>query len=94
MQELQLSISDEAFQAAQELAKEQGYASTEGFLNDLVTKSLLEEENFDSLFTPERLAVIKASSDGIKAGDPVYSQEEVLNMIAEKRRAWDEANPQ
>ena len=93
MHKLQLSISEEAYVAAQAQAKEQGYASTEVFLNDLLTKSLLDEANVENMWSPERIRQIKEASADIAAGGRTFTVSEVRDRIAEQRREWDRTNP-
>jgi hypothetical protein len=58
MQEVKIRITDDACVTAQERARLEGFGSTEVFLSDLVVNSMIsEEDNYDHLFTSERLAI-------------------------------------
>ena len=93
MQEVKIRITDDAYVTAQERAKLEGFGSTEVFLSDLVVNSMIfDTDNYDHLFTPERIAIIDAAAAEALTGKGV-TVEEIREIFKEKRRAWQENHP-
>jgi hypothetical protein len=85
----QIQLDTKVFEVAQRRAADEGYASVDAYISDVVVQdSNDEDENFDHLFTPERIAKLKQSSDEVKAGGKTYSMEEVRHQLEEQRRSW------
>ena len=66
MHQVQRDLTDQA----KRREVEAGFKSVDEYIADLVTDDLTEQtENFDHLFTPERLAIIDKAAAQIKAGE-------------------------
>ena len=83
-----VQLNDQIFDAAQRRAADEGYASVNEYIADVVTHDLSDAENFYHVFTPERLAELEKISAEIKAGGKTYSIDEVREHFATKRNAW------
>jgi hypothetical protein len=85
----QIQLDDQVFKAAQRRAADGGYSSVDEYITDVVVHDLSEEtDNFDSLFTPDRIAELDRVSAEIKAGGKTYSLAEATEHFENKRIAW------
>lgn len=85
----QVQLDAKVFEVAQRRAADEGYASVDDYISDVVVQdSSNKAENFDFLFTPERIAKLKQVSDEVKAGGKTYSIEEVRHHLEEQRKTW------
>jgi len=70
MHQVQLELTDQLYDQAKRRAVEAGFKSVNEYIADVVSDDLTEQtENFDHLFTPERLAIIDKAAAQIKAGE-------------------------
>lgn len=85
----QVELSDQAFEAAQRRAAEGGYSTVEEYIADIVACDVSGAgQDFDHLFTPERLAELERISTEIKAGGKTHSMGEAREHFDKKRKAW------
>jgi hypothetical protein len=64
----QVELPDQVFVAAQRRAIDQGYASVEEFISEVISEELVGPPDVQSLFTTERLAKIDAAIEQVNAG--------------------------
>jgi hypothetical protein len=83
----QIQVDDQLFQVAQLRATEAGFRSVDEYVADLLQHELLEHENLDRYFTPERLATIDAAAAQIAAGQGL-TMEQVDAELARRREEW------
>jgi len=84
----QVQLNDKVFDAAQRRAADGGYTSVDEYIADVVIGDLNGVENFDHLFTPERIAELETISAEIKAGGKTYTIDEAQEHFETKRKAW------
>lgn len=65
-----------------------GYASVDDYVTDMLREDLANTQNFDHLFTPERIAKLDQIVENIEAGGSLYTQEEVDAHFKSRRDAW------
>lgn len=84
----QIQLNDHLYQEALRRATEAGFSSVDDYVADVLQHDLLEEtENFDHLFTPERLAHIDGAAAEIDAGQGLTS-DQVDAELAKRRDEW------
>ena len=86
----QIQLSDQLYQVAQRRAAEAGFGSVDEYVADMLQQDLEDQsENFDHLFTPERLAHIDRAAAEIDAGlgIPAEQVREHFRKKRAKRRA-------
>lgn len=92
MHQLQLYLNDQLYKKASRRAVEAGFKTIEEYAADVLASDLQDDtENFDHLFTPERLAHIDEAAAQIKAGQS-YTMEEVREHLATYRADWIQKN--
>ena len=80
----QIQLSDQLYQEAQRRASASGFVTVDEYVADVLQHDLREEtEDFDSLFTPERLAHIDQAAAQIDAGQGIPA-EQVRNYFRRK----------
>jgi hypothetical protein len=85
----EVRLDDQVFKVAQRRAADAGYSSVDEYIANVVIHDHSEEsDNFDHLFTAERLAQLDQISAEIKAGGKTYSVAEVREHFERKRKAW------
>ncbi len=89
MRSLQLQLPDPVYDEVQRAANAAGFADLETYVVDPISQ---ETENFDHLFTPERLAIIDRADAEVKAGH-FRTMEQYEARLAEMKTAWKKANP-
>ena len=78
MHQVKLELSDQLYEQAARRAAEVGFKSVDEYIVGVVSGDLAEDaENFDHLFTPERIAHIDAVVAKVKAGGKTHSADEV-----------------
>jgi hypothetical protein len=88
----QIQLNDQLYQEAQRRAAEAGFGSVDEYVADVLQHDLEETENFDHLFTPERLAHIDLAIAQIEAGQGLTS-EQAKAELAKRRDEWLRQNP-
>ena len=89
----EIQLSDQLYSQAQSRAAKAGFKSVDDYVADVVAGDIAAEaENFDSLFTPERLAHIDRVVAKVKEGGKTYSMDEVRDQLAENREKWLKEN--
>ena len=72
----QIQLNDQLYQVAERRASAAGFVTVDEYVADVLQHDLDEEtENFDCLFTPERLANIDRAAAEIDAGQEVPSEQ-------------------
>jgi hypothetical protein len=85
----QVRLADNLYKEAEQRATEAGFASVDEYVADVVSNDLHDDpENFDHLFTPERIAHLERASAEAKAGGKTYSVEEVKEHLKQNRQEW------
>jgi PHD/YefM family antitoxin component YafN of YafNO toxin-antitoxin module len=82
----QVQLNDQLYLEAQRRAAEAGFSSVDEYIAEVVQQDLLEPENLDHFFTPERLAHIDRAAAQIKAGES-YTSDQVREHFRQKRDA-------
>jgi hypothetical protein len=84
-----VQLGDNLYREAERRAKEAGFESVDAFVADVVSLNLHDDpDNFDHLFTPERIAELERISAEMKAGGPTYTPQQVRAHLDEVREAW------
>ena len=83
----QVQLADDLYKSAQQRAKAAGFSSVDEYVSDVLSHELSEVENFDHLFTPERLEHINAALAECKAGKYLTS-EEADAVLGRQRAEW------
>ena len=85
----QIRLPDHLYKEAHRKAADAGFASVDDYVADVVSHDLHEaNEDFASLFTPERLAELDRISAEMKAGGKTFTMEEMQEHLEEKRKTW------
>lgn len=71
----QIQINDQLYQDALRQATANGFGSVDDYVISFLKNDSQVEENFDHLFTPERLAKIDAAIAQLDAGQTISSEE-------------------
>jgi hypothetical protein len=93
-----VQISDRLFRKAVRRAQEAGFATVDEFVADRLESELSgdpkngEQENFDQMFTPERLAHIDKAQAEISAGKG-FTRRQAEAELAKRRAQWIRKNP-
>ena len=83
-----IQLDDQLFQEAQRRAAAAGFGSVDEYVADVLQHDLREEpENFDHLFTPERLAHIDRAAAQIAAGQGL-TLEQAEAELTKRRDEW------
>ena len=83
----QIGLDDQLYQEAERRASASGFETVDDYVADVVRHDLNEEtENFDRLFTPERLAHIDRAAAQIDAGQSIPA-EQVRDHFRQKHKA-------
>jgi len=89
----QVQLSDQLYQQIQRRAVAAGFPSVDEYIADVLQHDLIEDaENFDQLFTPERLAHIDRAIAQVEAGQGLTS-EQARAELAKRRDEWLGQNP-
>jgi len=84
----QVQLAEELYRNAQRRAQATGFSSVDEYVAEILSHELSDEvENFDHLFTPERLAHIDAALADCRAGN-YYTSEEADAELARRRAEW------
>jgi PHD/YefM family antitoxin component YafN of YafNO toxin-antitoxin module len=72
----EIQLNDQLYQEAQRRASAAGFATVDDYVADVLHHDLHEEtENFDHLFTPERLAHVDRAAAQIDAGQGISAEQ-------------------
>jgi len=72
----EIQLNDQLYQEAQRRASAAGFETVDEYVADVLQHDLREEtENFDYLFTPERLAHIDQAAAQIDAGQGIPAEQ-------------------
>lgn len=71
----QIQLNDQLYHDALRQATANGFESVQDYVVSFIKNDSQEEENFDHLFTPERLAKIDAAIAQVDAGQTISSEE-------------------
>jgi hypothetical protein len=86
----QVQLNEKLFKAAQRRAAANGFPSVDEYVADVLSLDLKREtDNYDALFTPQRLARIDQAAAQIKAGD-CFTAEQVREHFEHKRASWSQ----
>jgi PHD/YefM family antitoxin component YafN of YafNO toxin-antitoxin module len=89
----QIQLADELYQQAERRAGDAGYASVDEYIADVLADYLADgPDDFDRLFTPERLAHIDAELAKVKAGHFLTTEESDAEL-AKRRAEWLQKHP-
>jgi len=93
MQEVTISIPDEAYATATRRAEQEGFGSAETYLSDFIVSNIAgTPDNYDHLFTPAVIAELDAAVEEARSGNNI-SLDEVRRRFKMKRQVWDENHP-
>ena len=72
-----------------------GFESVDDFVAGMLTEELSDDnDNFDYLFTPERIAYLDGLAANVREGGVTYTTEEVSAHLAVRREEWIRKNGQ
>ena len=80
----EIRLNENLYHQASQRAVDLGFSGVDDYVADMVRSDLAETENFDHLFTPERMAQIEKARRQVDAGQ-VYTSEEVWSYLERKR---------
>lgn len=88
-----VQLPERLYQEAERRAAEAGFSNVDEYVAQVVSQDLGgEAEDFDFLFTPERLAQLDQISAEIKAGAKTYTMDEVDEHFQKRRETWRQQN--
>jgi len=87
----QVHLSDQLYQQAQRRAAEGGFGTVDDYIVDLLKQDLEAPDDFDRLFTPERLAHIERSAAEIDNGHGL-TLDQLDAELGKRREAWRRQN--
>jgi len=82
----EIHLTENLYQQARQRAVDLGFNGVDDYVADMLRHDLDETENFDRLFTPERMAHIEQARKQADAGQ-VYTSEQVWEHFERKRDA-------
>ncbi len=85
----QVHLADQLYPEAEQRAHAAGYATVDDYVADVLATDL-HEEDFDHLFTPERIAHLDQISAEVKAGAKTFTSDEVREHFQKKWEEWQE----
>ena len=89
MHQVQLELTDQLYKQAKRRAVEAGFKSVEEYAADVLSEDLAEDaEDYDHLFTPERIAHLDKVAAEVRAGGKTYTMQEVRANLAQNRAEW------
>jgi len=95
MHDVQIQLTDQLYDEANRRAVDAGFNTIGEFVTDVLTGELTQDtEDFDYLFTPERIAHLDRVAASVKAGGKTYTTEEVRAHLAATRSDWIRKNGQ
>ena len=80
----EVHLNENLYHQVTQRAVDLGFSGVDDYVADILLHDLDETENFDSLFTPERMALIEKARQQADAGE-VYSAEQVWEHFDRKR---------
>ncbi len=84
----QVQLTEEIYRNAQRRAHAAGFSNVDEYVTDVLSHELSSEvENFDHLFTPERLAHIDAAVADLNSGKS-FTSAEADAELARRRYEW------
>jgi hypothetical protein len=87
MHQVQLELTDQLYDQAKRRAIEAGFKSVEEYAADVLADDLaVDTENFDHLFTPERLALIDKAEAQIEAGQCMTAKDADVELARRRTR--------
>ena len=88
MHQVQLELTDLLYEQAKRRAAEAGFKSVGEYAADVLADDLATDaENFDHLFTPQRLALIDRADAQIRAGHCMTAKQADAEL-AKRRTEW------
>ena len=89
-----VNVSNELYQLIQQSALNAGFANVDDYVAEVLSCGFPNDtENFDHLFTPERMAQIAQSEREMDAGH-FYTMEQADAELAKRKENWLRENPQ
>jgi hypothetical protein len=82
----QVQLNDQLYREVQRRAAEAGFGTVDDYVADVLQQELEDPENFDHLFTPERLAHIDRAAAQVDAGECLTS-DQVRDHFQRRRKA-------
>lgn len=93
MHQVQLQLTDQLYDLAKRRAADAGFKTVEEYASKLLANDLhADTENYDHLFTPERIALLDRVAADVRAGGKTYTIEEVSAHLEETRANWIRKN--
>jgi len=89
----QIQLTDHVYSLVKHRADQAGFTSVDAYVADVLTQDTTSDtENFDYLFTPERIAHLDKISAEVREGGPTYNMDEVRSYLDERRAEWIRSN--
>ncbi len=82
----QIQLDDQLYQEVQRRADEAGFGTVDDYVANVLKQDLEDPDNFDHLFTPERLAKIDRAATQVDAGK-YLTAEQVRDHFQQRRKA-------
>ena len=83
-----IHLAGRRYERARARAAAAGYASVDEYVADMLQEDVSEPQNFDHLFTPERIARLDQITQNIQQGGKLFTQDEVDAHFKARRDAW------
>jgi hypothetical protein len=87
----QVELNDKLYEEVRERAGTAGFSSVDAYVTDLLQQELDSPDDFQHLFTPERLAIIDKAAADIDNGN-FFTREQVDAHLAELKAACHREN--
>jgi len=85
----EVQLTEQLYKEARRRATQAGFSSVDEYVADVVNQDLHEPvDDFDYVFTPERIAHLDRISAEIKSGAKTFTMAEVKEHFEKKREAW------
>ena len=87
-----IHISADLYKRVKSRAKEAGFESVDAYVADVLeSEPRIDDAYIQSLFTPDRMAIIEKAEAQIEAGE-YYTVDEVREHLATRRDDWLKKN--
>jgi hypothetical protein len=80
-----VQLNEKLYKAAKQRATNEGYASVDEYVDDLVSQDVVPDDRYEYLFTAELLARLEQITGEIKTGGKIYTLAEVRGLLVGKQ---------
>ena len=85
----QVQLNEDVYKQARRRAAEEGFESVDEYVEQVLSENAQEQpQDFDYVFTPERIAHLDKICADLDAGGKTFTPQELEEHLDEKRAQW------